>query len=162
MNKTSWEERKVKQRISILIIVTATFMTFSGLSFAGNKTTITVSATVVARVSQSLIHQVSRLNVTEEDIRRGFIEIPSGTVLQIKTNNRTGYVLYFEGENELFKEVTVMDKERATILSPNGGFLYQPYSGDVEVKNLSYKLLLRENIQPGLYSWPMKVRASLL
>jgi len=163
MKKISWEKRKVKNRISILIIVIAALMSLSGPTLAGNKATIMVSATVVPRVSQSLIHQVSRFNVTEEDIRRGFIEIPSATVLQIKTNDKKGYVLLFEGGSELFKEVTVIDKGRTIVLSSSGGFIHQTNSGgNVEVKDLSYKLLLNENIQPGSYSWPLRVKASLL
>jgi hypothetical protein len=162
MKKISWG-KKMKKRISILIIVIAAFMSLSGPALAGNKATIMVSATVVARVSQSLIHQVPRFNVTEEDIKRGFIEIPSATVLQIKTNSRTGYVLYFDGENKLFKEVLVTDKGRTVVLSPFGGLIHQPYSGsNIEVKDLSYKFFLRGNIQPGSYSWPFRVRASTL
>jgi hypothetical protein len=153
----------MKKIIEIVAMVMMILMSLNGLGFGGNKATITVSATVMARVSQSVVHQVSRINVTEEDIKRGFIEIPSGTILQIKTNSRNGYMLYFEGENELFKEVTVIDKGRTIVLSSSGGFIHQPNSGgNVEVKDLSYKLLLNENIQPGSYSWPLRVKASLL
>jgi len=144
-------------------MVMVILMSLNGVGFGGNKATITVSATVMARVSQSVVHQVSRINVTEEDIKRGFIEIPSGTILQIKTNSRNGYMLYFEGSNELFKEVWVTDKGRTVVLSSNGGLIHQTNSGgNVEVKDLSYKLLLNENIQPGSYSWPLRVKASLL
>ena len=153
----------MKKIIEIIAMVTVILMSLNGLGFAGNKAAIMVSATVMARASQSVIHQVSRINVTEGDIKRGFIEIPSGTILQIKTNSRNGYMLYFEGGNELFKEVTVLDKGRTTVLSSGGGFIHQTNSGgNVEVKDLSYKLLLNENIQPGSYSWPFRVKASLL
>jgi hypothetical protein len=122
-----------------------------------------VSATVMARISQSIIHQESRITVAEGDIKRGFIKIPSGTILQIKTNARNGYALFFEGSNELFKEVMVMDKGRTVVLSLNGGFVDQPYSGsNIEVKDLSYKIQLKENIQPGTYPFPFRVKASLL
>ncbi|MEW6375525.1 MAG: hypothetical protein AB1502_07010 [Thermodesulfobacteriota bacterium] len=122
-----------------------------------------VSATVMARISQSIIHQDSKITVMEADIKRGFIEIPSGTILQIKTNALNGYALFFEGSNELFKEVMVMDKGRTVVLSLNGGFVHQPYSGsNIEVKDLSYKIQLKENIQPGTYPFPFRVKASLL
>lgn len=153
--------KNVTKLTLFVMVITAQF---TSLSFAGSgKATITVSATVVARVSQSVIHQVSRLSVTEKDIKRGFVEISSGTILQVKTNSRNGYLLYFEGENELFKEVSVMDRGRTTVLSPNGGFIHQTASpGNVEVKDLSYRLLLREDIQPGTYPFPFRVKASLL
>jgi hypothetical protein len=118
---------------------------FCSLSFAGSgKSTIMVSANVVARIAQSVIHQEPAINVTESDLKKGFIEIPSGTILQIKTNSRNGYALFFEGSNELFKEIMVMDRGRTVTLSPHGGFVHQPYSGNIEVKDLSIDSKQRE------------------
>jgi len=149
-------------KVTLLVIVITAY--FNGLSFAGNgKATIVVSATVMARISQSIIHQESTINVTQGDLKKGFIEIPSGTILQVKTNARNGYALFFEGSNELFKEVMVMDQGRTVTLSPHGGFVHQPYSGsNIELKDLSYRLKLKENIQPGSYPFPFRVTASLL
>jgi hypothetical protein len=146
------------QLTSILLL-----LNLYSLCFAENRAAIMVSATVKARVSQAIIHQESTIQITEMDIKRGFIEIPSGTILQVKTNDRNGYVLFFEGEYEFFEEVMVMDKGRTIALSHNGGFVHQPYSGNnIEVKDLSYKLQLKENIQPGSYPFPFRVKASLL
>jgi hypothetical protein len=149
-------------KLTLLVIVITAY--FNGLSFAGNgNATIVVSATVMARISQSIIHQEPLINVTKGDLKKGFVEIPSGTILRIKTNTRNGYALFFEGSNELFKEVMVMDKGRTVTLSPHGGFVHQPFSGsNIEVKDLSYRLPLKENIQPGTYPFPFRVKASLL
>jgi hypothetical protein len=153
-----------KEKLGLILSIMAITVSFSGLTFAeSTKATIMVSATVVPRLSQSIIHQEPTVNVTEGDLKKGFIEIPSGTILQIKTNARNGYALLFEGSNELFKEVLVRDKGRSIALSPNGGLVHQPYSGsNIEVKDLSYKLQLKEDIQPGAYPFPFRVKASLL
>ena len=150
--------------MKLALIAVAILAYFNSLSFAeSGKATIMVSATVIGRISQSIIHQEPRISVTEGDIKKGFIEIASGTILQIKTNARNGYALFFEGSNELFKEVMVMVNGRTVSLSPNGGFVHQPYSGsNIEVKDLSYKLQLKEDIQPGIYPFPFRVKASLL
>lgn len=151
--------RRTIEILSALII----FGTLSGLSFAGSSAKIMVTATVVARVTQSVIHQETTINITQEDIQRGFVEVPSATILQVKTNARNGYGLFFEGNSEIFQEISVIDKGRTTIVSPNGAFVHQPHpKSNLEIKELSYKLQLKENIQPGLYSWPFRVRASLL
>ncbi len=149
-------------KLTLLVMVITAY--FTSLSFAGSgKATIIVSATVAARISQSIIHQEPTINVTEADIKKGFIEVASGTVLQIKSNTRNGYALFFEGSNELFKEIIVMEKGRTVTLSPQGGFVHQRSSGSqTEVKDLSYKFQLRENIQPGFYPFPFRVKASLL
>jgi hypothetical protein len=149
-------------KLTLLVIVITAY--FNSLSFAGSgKATIVVSATVMAKISQSTIYQEPTINITQGDLKKGFIEIPSGTILQIKTNSRNGYALFFEGSNELFKEVIVTDKGRTVTLSSHSGFVFQPYSGsNIEVKDLSYRLQLKENIQPGAYPFPFRIKASLL
>lgn len=137
-------------------------LSFPALSIGKNSSVIMVSATVMAKVNQSVLHQESRITVTEADIKRGFIEIPSGTVLQVHTNSKNGYALIFEGESELFQEVWVMDKGRTIMLTPMGGLIHQPHSGTgVETKELSYRFNLSKDIQPGSYPFPFKVKASL-
>ena len=156
--------KNLRETLKLALIAVAILAYFNSLSFAGSSNaTIMVSATVIGRISQSIIHQEPKISVTEGDIKKGFIEIASGTILQIKTNARNGYALFFEGSNELFKEVMVMVNGRTVALSSNGGFVHQPYSGsNIEVKDLSYKLQLKEDIQPGIYPFPFRVKASLL
>jgi hypothetical protein len=156
--------KNLREIAKLALIAFAIIAYFNGISFAGSSNaTVIVSATVIARISQSIIHQEPRINVTEGDVKKGFIEIPSGTILQITTNARNGYALFFERSNDLFEEVVVIDKGRTVVLSPNGGFVHQPYSGsNVEVKDLSYKLQLKEDIRPGTYPFPFRVKASLL
>jgi hypothetical protein len=154
----------MKNALEIMAVATIILMSLNGPNYAGSsKATITVSATVLPRISQSIIHQESRINITEEDIKRGFIEIPSAIILEVKTNERKGYFLHFEGNNELLREVMVMEERRTVVLSPNGGFVHQLYSGsNVEVKSLSYKLHLKKDIQPGSYPFPLRVKACFI
>jgi len=152
----------MRKIIELLVIAIVLLVGLNGFAFAGNKASITVTAVVMPRISQILSHQEARIQITEMDIKRGFIEVPSGTILQVKTNDRKGYGLFLEGGDELFKEVWVIDKGRTTVLSSGGGFVHQPYSGgNIEVKDLSYRFHLREDIQPGIYSFPIRVKASL-
>ncbi len=153
--------RKIIEIFSILTIII--IINLYQPVFAGNRTSITITAVVLPRIFQSIIHQESMINIRNEDIEKGYIEVPSGTILQVRTNHRSGYMLYFEVGNEIFKEILVMEKGRVTALSPNGGLIHQPYSGStIEIKDLSYKLFLREGVKPGLYSWPLHVKATLL
>ena len=155
--------KKWKNNLKTLPFIILVLLNIQNLSFAGNTATIMVSATVMARVNQSVTYQESRITVTEMDIKKGFIEILSATILQIKTNTKNGYVLLFEGGCELLKEVWVTDKGRTVVLSPSGGSIHQPYSGNpLETKELSFRFNFREDIQPGTYPFPFRVKASLL
>ena len=155
--------KKWKNNLKTLPFVILVLLNIQNLSFAGNTATIMVSATVMARVNQSVTYQESRITVTEMDIKKGFIEIPSATILQIKTNTKNGYVLLFEGGSELFKEVWVTDSGRTVVLSPSGGLIHQSFSGSqFETKELSFRFNLKEDTQPGTYPFPFRVTASLL
>lgn len=139
------------------------FMILHGIGLAKNSATVMVSATVMARVSHSITHQEKMITITKEDIQKGYIEILSAMILQIKTNQRNGYVLWFEGGNELFKEIWVIDKGRIVVLPPSGGVIHQPYSGSpIEIKELSFRFNLKEDTQPGHYPFPFIVKASIL
>lgn len=153
----------MKEIIKIFLISIVIIISLYSPSFGGNTTSITVTAVVLPRIVQSIIHQERIIHIKEEDIERGYVEVPSGTVLQVKTNHRSGYMLYFEIGNEIFKEVMVMERGKTTTISSNRGLIHQPYSGShIEIKSLSYRLYLRDGVRPGIYSWPLSVKATLL
>ena len=155
--------RRPKDIIKFLLFLLFFIGNLNSIGLAASKTTLMVSATVIPMIKQSVIRQETRIQVTETDVIRGFVEIPSGTILQVKTNHKNGYFLSFEGMSELFKEIWVIDKGRTTVLPSTGGFVHQSYpGGDSDVKDLTYRIHLRGNVQPGLYSWPFRVSASLL
>jgi len=149
----------IKKLIAILVVI----LGLIEYSLAGNKVAVIISAHVLPKLTQRVLHQETKLYVSEMDIERGYIEVSSGTILQISTNDKGGYGLFFERYGECLKEVWVIEKGRTTVISSDGGFVYQPYSGGkVEIKEISYRLFLKENIQPGLYPFPLRVRASLI
>lgn len=134
-----------------------------GIGLAGNSATVMVSATVVARVNHWITHQEKMVIIKEDDIKKGYIEVLSAMILQIKTNQRNGYFLWFEGGNEIFKEIWVIDKGRVVVLPPSGGLIHQSYSGNpIEIKELSFRFNLKEDTQPGSYPFPISVKVSLL
>jgi hypothetical protein len=132
-------------------------------SFAGSrKAVIMVSATVMEKVTQTIVRQVGSLSVTQENIKKGYVDVPSATVLQVQTNNPEGYLLSFEVNEEMAKEVWVMDNGRTTVISGGVGFVQQPYPGSAgEVKEIGYRIFLASGMEPGLYPWPLSVSTSL-
>jgi hypothetical protein len=137
------------------VLMTAT----QGLA-AGSKGVLTVSASVKPTVAQTVIRQAGSLNVTIEDIKRGYVEVASGTVLQVKSNSLGGYKLVVAVNSGMVEEVWVTEKSRTTVLSPSGGFIHQPRAG-AEVKDLSFRFVLSPDAQPGRHPWPVSLSASI-
>lgn len=64
---------------------------------AGSATAeMRVSATVLARTLVDVDRSVQSVRVTEDDLQRGYVEIPAALAVRIKTNARNGYLLRFE------------------------------------------------------------------
>jgi hypothetical protein len=135
----------------------------SSKGFAGDrKASIMVSASVMDRVTQTVVRQAGSFTVTTESLKRGYVDVQAATVLQVQSNNPKGYLLSFEVDQEKAKEVWVMDSRRTTIISGPVGLVHQPYPGTAgEVKEISYRIFLTPEMKPGLHPWPLSVTASL-
>jgi hypothetical protein len=124
-----------------------------------SRTTITEE--IQRLTSLKVVFQTQELVITQADIKRGYVEITSAEHIEIQNNNLSGYLLVFEGLNGLFKEVVVTGLGDEVSITPDGGWITQPYNGrDPVMIKLSYKFILSEQAQPGTYSWPLVVYAS--
>lgn len=157
------EMKQIAIKVLTIGAMIAGILIMGSNSFAGsNKAAIKVSATVQARISQILVRQEKVLSITNEQVAKGYLDIPAATLIQVKTNDQNGYMLSFEVNGEMVKEVWVIDSKRTTILSGGGGFVHQDYPGPSgEVKEISYRFFLTPGTQPGVYAWPLSLTASL-
>jgi len=132
-----------------------------GVSFASGSVEVSVSAHVLPRVSLEVVYQKREIHLTEVDLARGFIDVPVGTVLRVRTNCSGGYYLSFWVRDDLVRELWVMESGRVVVISSASGFMYQPFLGrGVEVKEISYRFYLRGGLGVGSYSFPLRVQAS--
>lgn len=123
----------------------------------GAKVAITVSATVLEYINMDLKYQTGNVNVTADNITRGYVDVDAGTIYRIKTNSREGYFLSFNSISSTFTKVLVIDNGRTVELYAGYGSIHMQYAGGWlgEIKKLSYRLYLADNTRPGLYQWPL-------
>ena len=88
--------------------IVAIFSMISTADAAGKKAAIQVSATVLPGISQTVVHQAGTFKVTQENVESGYVDVPTATVLKIKTNSPDGYFLTFELNSDEAREVWVM------------------------------------------------------
>jgi hypothetical protein len=139
------------------------FFSFNSDSYAGGtQATIQVTATVLPRISQTLVRQAGFFQITKENAKEGYVDVPAATVLQVKTNSRNGYFLTFEFNPETATEVWVMDGQKTTVLSTGMSMIPQAIQALSDTKEISYRLFIHPDTQPGQYAWPVNVFASLI
>jgi hypothetical protein len=106
-----------------------------------------------------LLAQAHELVVTNADIARGYVEVPSATRISVKTNNQAGYLLAFEAFSALplFESIDVIVGGVNVQLSPAGGWVPQPYVRGGVTQEVTYRFALSKNAQPGTYTWPLSI-----
>jgi len=126
---------------------------------------VKVTATVKAHTSLKIKYQDTKIIITHGDIERGYVDVPDASRLEVRNNNRAGYLLVLEGLNgpfSPFKEIHIQGLGREVQIDSIGGLMLQPYlSGTVTLK-LSYRFILSNNANPGTYAWPLMISAQPL
>lgn len=121
---------------------------------------IGISATVLERSSMQVLNQINEFVVTNADIKRGYVELPAASRINVKTNNRAGCLLAFEvmgGTGSIFEKVFVRIGGQEVQLSSGGGWVQQPYMQGGVTQDLSYRFALSKDVQPGTYNWPIMI-----
>lgn len=121
-------------------------------------TNMAVSAIVLANAKMQIVHQEDQINITQENIDKGFIEIPSAISFLIKTNSPQGFIMDFIPVGSVFNSVKIAGISNLPELSANGGSVVQRglTSKDITYE-LSFKFKLRHDILPGKYPWPLQI-----
>lgn len=135
---------------------------FGGFKSIADRAEVRVTATVVSRAVMNIIYQRPVVVITDADIARGYVDIPSASRIEVRNNSRAGYLLVFTGIGwpvPMFDEVHVKGMGIETQIGPGGGWVPQPYVRDTVTMELSYHFVLSKNIRPGTYDWPLSLSA---
>lgn len=123
------------------------------------STQIQVTATVMARANLHVLRQPAEIIVTDADIKRGFLDVNAGSLVEIRNNSRAGVHLVFDVHGLPFKEALVSGFGREVALGPNGGIITHQITG-TNIMTLSYRFVFDEHSQPGTYAWPLALSVS--
>jgi len=122
------------------------------------RTSFNVSATVNAVARLQVQSAPTEILVSDEDLRRGFIEVAQPTDLVIRSNSASGYALDLRTVTPLFSSVVVRGLASEQSLGGEGGTIVQRWQKP-QVLNVSLKF--RFELVPGLsagnYPWPVQL-----
>ena len=119
---------------------------------------LNVRATVPPHLHLNILYQLPEITISQPDVQRGYLELPSASLFEVESNNPNGYLLAFEGSLGPFKEVHIQGLNNPAQLENGNAFILQPYTRlKKETIELSYRGILSKNITPGLYPWPFTI-----
>ena len=118
------------------------------------RASMQVSAMVVQSAYFRQITQSGRLDITAQDIRNGFVEVPAAS--QIEIQSEAGTVFEFHPVGSLFDSVTIRGIDATVSFGPGGGVAIQKgASGGASTITIGYRFELARGVTPGTYDWPL-------
>jgi hypothetical protein len=119
---------------------------------------LTVSATVLKRVSLQVLAQPSTVMVTAADIERGYVDVPTSARLAVRSNSPDGFMFEFVSQGEFVRGLRVQGLGAELQMGPEGGFA-RHISGPVrnQVLDLTFQIELSAAARPGVYAWPVRI-----
>jgi hypothetical protein len=122
------------------------------------RTSFAVSATVLPVARLELQSMPTQLQISADDLNRGFVDSPEPMSFVVRSNSPLGFALDLVTLMPLASSVVVSGLESAQSVGADGGSIVQRWqSPRVMSLALKFRLMLAPGLTPGQYPWPMQV-----
>ncbi|OPY78068.1 MAG: hypothetical protein A4E65_02451 [Syntrophorhabdus sp. PtaU1.Bin153] len=115
------------------------------------------AAQVPTRSHLAVLRQMSSIVLTDDHVRNGYIDLLNATRLAVSSNDRSGYLLVFDGLGWPFRGVHVFGLLKDIHMESSSISVYQPFCEDAPTMELSYRFKLSDDAEPGKYGWPLSI-----
>ncbi len=117
---------------------------------------------VMARVAtffrMQVEHQAAALTITARDIELGYIDVAAASSFSVITNTQDGFVIDFRPRSDVFRSVLVTGLQNPIEIGAHGGIaIHDIPHGRTTSHQLDYRFMLRSDLQPGDYPWPLEI-----
>ncbi|HLJ73519.1 MAG TPA: hypothetical protein VKU62_02960 [Thermoanaerobaculia bacterium] len=147
-----------KTLTTLLTVIAIATPVFAGTSSA----TLGISVQVVARTILSVDSQPSSVQITADDIARGYVDLPQSVLFRVRSNAANGYTVQFEPVSYPFNRADVSWGTMTATVGSDGAWMTQGYQQGTQTGTLNVRLSLAPGTQPGSYAWPVRFDAGSL
>ena len=124
--------------------------------------TMMVTAHVLARTIVTIDQEPQQIVVTDQDVRRGYVELPSALRFSVRSNARDGYLLEFSQLDPAFRRMSVRWDSTEVQLGGDGAVIAQAAPRGQDYRVADVRLELAQGTQPGVYGWGVRLNGSAL
>ena len=123
-----------------------------------HTTKLAVMARIATFFRMRVEYQAAALTVTARDIERGYVEVPAASNFSVITNTQDGYLIDFRPRSDVFRSVLVTGLQNPIEIGAEGGTaVHNVPHGRTTFHQLGYRFMLRPDLQPGSYPWPLEI-----
>jgi len=127
---------------------------------AGAAQAASAQLTVRARVPHffrlNVVSQPAAIEVSAQDVGRGYVDVPAPVELALESNSPDGYSIVFERAGDDFAGAQVRGPGQQVRVASQGMLGWKP-GARRETMQLQVRLELAPHLAPGSYRWPLQV-----
>jgi hypothetical protein len=125
---------------------------------AQQRAQLGVSAVVLPMATLQVNSAPADLQITINDLRRGFVDVVQPTSIVVNSNSAEGIALDLMTLNEMLSLIVVDGVDSAQVLGAEGGTLVRRWQRPQSLRlNLKFRLLLAPGLTAGRYPWPLRL-----
>lgn len=149
-------QRKLVAAMLALVLVFASGSRSSPAYAGQQQNSLQVMAVVQPSVRVKSEYQATEIEVTSEDIARGYVDVRVGTRFRVRITKNSSYAVDIYPRLDIFTAVTIDGLGSPMQIGPNGGTIVVGRGkASIALAMLGYRFVLNENARPGRYPWPL-------
>ena len=146
---------------TVAAAITSALLFAAPLSAESVTAPMTVSVQVLARAVVSVDAAPASVEVTAEDISRGYVDVAAPILVRVRTNSRRGYLLQVDNVSEAFSTVELTMANMSMNVT-HESWIQRPYVSGGDLMNVQARLRLSPGTTPGWHALPIAFSASPL
>lgn len=156
------QQMLVAAALSAVVSISSVDKAEAGPSSSVSSASLHVSVVIKPSARVKVLSQQPQLEITSKHIAQGYIEIPHASRIEVRNNSPSGYLLSIENQGGPFRDVFVSGLGSEIQLNGNSGWVLMSYTPIPKTMEVSYRIMLSDNAQPGSYPWPFQLSAMLI
>lgn len=151
-------QHKLLAAVLVTALTLISSLTPAPVQAASQMASLQVSAVIRNSAHLRSDFQATQLQITEQDIARGYVDMPSASRFSVVTPKGGSYFVDFHPRSDLFQAVQIEGLGSQVELGADGGSVSQAGAGLAGASStLNYRFQLKPDIQPGVYDWPLQL-----
>jgi len=131
--------------------------------FAASKSAqLSVSVEVIATTILTVDGQPASIEITSEDVTRGYVDLPQSVLFHVRSNAANGYTVQFQPVAYPFSRADINWGNTLATVGADGAWLTRAYQQGTTAGALTVRLTLAPGTEPGTYAWPLRFDAGSL
>lgn len=156
MNGKGWTGR----RAVIASALAALGISAMSAGAAADELRLAVRATIAKRATLQVLAQPSSVVITEQDIARGYVQVPGRAQVSIRSNSPAGYMLVFASESDFVRHIRVSGLGHDVQIGAGGGVVPQRGAAQGVTQatlELGFRFELAPDARQGTFAWPVQL-----